>query len=263
MTRMLSTSALRLVAAGALGLPLTLGVTGVANAETGHAHEHGHDCGHPGGGQRAVQGGDVVGALAQVNPALNVGGILNSGPVTQTAYAASPANTGIQQSGGHGHGGQRAAQGGNLVGALAQVNPALNVGGILNSGPVTQTAYAASPANTGIQQSGGHGHGPSGGQESFQAGDLVEALVQVNPAVNVGGIANSGPVTQTAHSDSAANSGIQQSGGHGGGSKRAAQGGGLLGLNLQVNPTVNIGGILSSGGVSQNAVAASGANSGI
>jgi hypothetical protein len=259
MTRMLSTSALRLVAAGALGLPLTLGVTGVANAETGH--DHGHDCGHLGGGHRAVQGGDVVGALAQVDPALNVGGILNSGPVTQTAYSASSAATGVQQSGGHGHGGQRAAQAGSLVGALAQVNPALNVGGILNSGRVTQTAVAAGSANSGIQQSGGHG--PSAGQESFQAGDLVEALVQVNPAVNVGGIANSGPVTQTAYSDSSANSGIQQSGGPAGGSKRAAQGGGLLGLNLQVNPTVNIGGILSSGGVSQNAVAASGANSGV
>jgi len=268
MSRFTRSTAVRIVAASAAGIPLTLGFAGVANACTGQ------DGGHGAPKQTAVQGGDLLGVPAQVNPALNVGGILSQGPVKQTAYSASTANSGVQQSGGqghghghgHGHGGsQKAVQGGDLVGALAQVDPALNVGGILNSGPVSQTAYSASSANSGVQQHGGPG---SGGQESFQAGDLVDGLVQVNPAVNVGGIGNSGPVTQTAYSAGSANSGVQQSGGHGGGhghgpSQKAARGGSLLGLNLQVNPTINIGGILSSGSVTQNATSTGSSNSGV
>ncbi|GAA4557969.1 hypothetical protein [Pseudonocardia xishanensis] len=257
MSRFTQSTALRIAAASAAGLPLTLGFAGVANAGTGH-----HDGGPR---QTAVQGGSLLGVLGQVNPALNVGGILSKGPVTQTAYSASSANSGVQQHGGHGHRGgrQTAVQGGDVVGVLAQVNPALNVGGILTSGPVTQTAYSANHANSGIEQHDGPG---SGGQESFQAGDLVGGLIQVDPAVNVGGIGNSGPVTQTAYTDGSANSGVQQSGGHGhghDGSQRAVRGGSLLGLNLQVSPAVNIGGILSSGPVTQNATATGSSNSGL
>lgn len=252
----------RIVAVSALGVPLTLAGTGVAQAGEYH-----HDSGP--GRQTAVQGGSLLGLLGQVNPALNVGGILSKGSVNQKAYSASSANSGVQQSGGHGSGRQTAVQGGDLVGGLLQVNPAANVGGIGNSGWVHQNAYSASSANSGVQQSGGsghgHGHDSSGGQESFQAGDLVSGLVQLNPAVNAGGILNSGDVTQTAYSDSSANSGVQQSGsgGHGGGSQKAAQGGSLLGLNLQINPTVNIGGILSSGDVHQSAAATGSSNSGV
>ncbi|MCF7553366.1 hypothetical protein [Pseudonocardia sp. WMMC193] len=264
----------RIVAVSALGVPLTLAGTGVAQACETH-----HDSGP--GRQTAVQGGSLVGLLGQVNPALNVGGVLSKGSVDQKAYSASSANSGVQQSGGHGSGRRTAVQGGDLVGALLQVNPAANVGGIGNSGPVHQNAYSASSANSGVQQSGGSGHGhgghgghdASGGQESFQAGDLVSGLVQVNPAVNAGGILNSGDVTQTAYSNSSANSGVQQSGsgghggghggGHRGGSQKAAQGGSLLGLNLQVNPTVNIGGILSSGDVHQSAASTGSSNSGV
>jgi hypothetical protein len=259
----------RIVAVSALGVPLALAGTGVAQAGESH-----HDSGK--GRQTAVQGGSLLGLLGQVNPALNVGGILSKGSVDQKAYSASSANSGVQQSGGQGkhggHGGsgkQTAVQGGDLVGGLLQVNPAANVGGIGNSGWVHQNAYSASSANSGVQQSGGqgkhgHGHDASGGQESFQAGDLVSGLVQVNPALNVGGILNSGDVTQTAYTDSSANSGVQQSSGHrGGGDQKAAQGGSLLGLNLQVNPAVNIGGILSSGDVHQSAASTGSSNSGV
>jgi hypothetical protein len=247
----------RIVAVSALGVPLTLAGTGIAQAGEGHHAAPAK--------QTAAQGGSLLGLLGQVNPALNAGGILSKGSVNQKSYAASQANSGIQQRGGHGA--QQAVQGGDLVGGLLQVNPAANVGGIANSGWVHQNAYSASSANSGVQQSGSGSdcHDSSGGQESFQAGDLVSGLVQVNPALNVGGIANSGDVTQTAYSDSSANSGTQQSGsGHGhGGSQKAAQGGSLLGLNLQVNPAVNVGGILSSGDVHQTAAATSSDNSGI
>lgn len=208
MSRMLSTPALRRVAVGALGVPLTLGVTGVAEA-TAPA-------------QSAVQGGRLADVLGQVDPTLNVGGIL-SGPVKQTATSTNSATSGIVQ----------------------------------------QQSSSSSSSSHGHHCSAGHDL--SGGQRSFQAGELVGALVQVNPTANVGGIA-SGPVDQRASATNVATSGIaqQESGGsHSeGASQRAAQGARLLGLNLQVNPTLNVGGILS-GPVSQQADATNIATSGI
>jgi len=208
LSRMLSTPALRRVAVGALGVPLTLGVTGVAEA-TAPA-------------QSAVQGGRLADVLGQVDPTLNVGGIL-SGPVKQTATSTNSATSGIVQ----------------------------------------QQSSSSSSSSHGHHCSAGHDL--SGGQRSFQAGELVGALVQVNPTANVGGIA-SGPVDQRASATNVATSGIaqQESGGsHSeGASQRAAQGARLLGLNLQVNPTLNVGGILS-GPVSQQADATNIATSGI
>jgi hypothetical protein len=261
MTRTTST-ALRLVAAGALGLPLTLGIAGVANAAPAHGGSSGcADGGHSGGGHSG--GGHSGGG----HDGHDGGG--HGGP----------------GSGGSDRGGQVASQGGSLVDALAQVDPALNVGGILNSGDVHQTARTANSANSGIVQSRGPG---SGGQHSFQAGDVVSALLQVDPAVNVGGIGNSGDVRQVAVAGNSANSGIAQSGGrsgghegghgrdhggrghdHGGGhgssrgGQYAAQGGDLIGLDLQLAPALNLGGILNSGDVHQTAASKNTSNSGI
>jgi hypothetical protein len=210
LSRMLSTPALRRVAVGALGVPLTLGVTGVAEA-TAPA-------------QSAVQGGRLADVLGQVDPTLNVGGIL-SGPVKQTATSTNSATSGIVQ----------------------------------------QQSSSSSSSSSSHGHHCSAGHDLSGGQRSFQAGELVGALVQVNPTANVGGIA-SGPVDQRASATNVATSGIaqQESGGsHSEGpSQRAAQGARLLGLNLQVNPTLNVGGILS-GPVSQQADATNIATSGI
>jgi hypothetical protein len=210
LSRMLSTPALRRVAVGALGVPLTLGVTGVAEA-TAPA-------------QSAVQGGRLADVLGQVDPTLNVGGIL-SGPVKQTATSTNSATSGIVQ----------------------------------------QQSSSSSSSSSSHGHHCSAGHDLSGGQRSFQAGELVGALVQVNPTANVGGIA-SGPVDQRASGTNVATSGIaqQESGGsHSeGASQRAAQGARLLGLNLQVNPTLNVGGILS-GPVSQQADATNIATSGI
>ncbi|MCE3556366.1 hypothetical protein LWC33_33605 [Pseudonocardia sp. RS11V-5] len=272
MSRTTST-ALRLVAAGALGLPLTLGVAGVANAAPAHGGSSGcADEGHSGGGHS--DGGQH-------------GGGHSGGGHSGGGHSGGGHSGGGHSGGGHGgHGSdggrQIAYQGGSLVGALAQVNPALNIGGILNSGDVHQVAGSANSANSGIEQSRGWGGPGSGGQQSFQAGDVVSALLQVDPAVNVGGILNSGDVRQTAVTGNSANSGIVQDGGHGGGhgggqdgghggghgssrsgGQHAAQGGDLIGLDLQLNPAVNIGGILNSGDVRQTAVTENSANSGI
>ncbi|MFC5996388.1 hypothetical protein ACFQE5_19470 [Pseudonocardia hispaniensis] len=191
-------------------------------------------------------------------------------PIAVAAPGLASAGTGHDDHGhrGHGHrchgGDQTAVQGGSLIDLLAQVNPAANVGGILSFAPVEQNAVADSDANSGIQQFGGT---CGGGQESFQAGDLVSGLLQVNPAANVGGIANFAPVEQNAVADSDANSGIQQFGGNGGhhhgGDQTAVQGGDLIGLDLQVNPALNVGGIANFAPVEQNATASGSQNSGI
>ncbi|WP_147201094.1 hypothetical protein [Pseudonocardia asaccharolytica] len=192
-------------------------------------------------------------------------------PLAMAGPGLASAGTGHDDHGhrGHGCGGdQTAVQGGSLIDLLAQVNPAANVGGILSFAPVEQNAVAGSDANSGIQQFGGP---CGGGQESFQAGDLVAGLLQVNPAANVGGIANFAPVEQNAVADSDANSGIQQFGGnsgshhghHHGGDQTAVQGGDLLGLDLQVNPALNVGGIANFAPVEQNTAANGTQNSGI
>ncbi|MCE0765660.1 hypothetical protein LWC35_22535 [Pseudonocardia kujensis] len=254
MSRTTST-ALRLVAAGALGLPLTLGGAGVANAAPAHGASDGcAGAGHSDGGHGGHSGGGHSGG--------HDGGHHDGGH--HDGGHGGPGH------GGAGRAGQVAYQGGSLVGALAQVNPALNLGGILSSGDVRQVAGSANSANSGIEQSRGWGGPGSGGQQSFRAGDVVGALIQVDPAVNVGGILNSGDVRQTAVTENSANSGTVQNGGHGGGhgssrsgGQYAARGGDLIGLDLQLDPSVNVGGILSSGDVRQTAVTQNGANSGI
>lgn len=89
------------------------------------------------------------------------------------------------------------------------------------------------------------------------------ARLQGNPAVNVGGVGNSGDVRQVAVSENAANSGVAQHGSGRGGGQYAVQGGGLLGLDLQLAPAVTIGGILNSGDVRQTAVTENSTNSGV
>ncbi|WP_214364509.1 hypothetical protein [Pseudonocardia sp. H11422] len=161
----------------------------------------------------------------------------------------------------HCSGGSAAVQDGGLLGLGADVSPALNVGGLLNSGPVTQQSAQVDQSNSGIVQQGG---GCGGGSEAFQAGDLVDAALEVSPALNIGGIGNSGPVNQSTVQVDRSNSGIvQQGGGHGGHGGFAAQDGGLLGLDLDLSPTINLGGILSSGAVNQSSVHHDGSNSGI
>ncbi|MHA6796312.1 hypothetical protein ACVGVM_22775 [Pseudonocardia bannensis] len=273
----MSTTARRVVAASALALPIALASPGLAGATTGPDHDDDWGHGHcHGADQDAFQGGSLVDVLAQVNPATNVGGILSFAPVEQDALAGSSANSGIQQLGGNCGGGQEAFQAGDLVAGLIQVNPATNVGGIANFAPVEQNAEADSDANSGIQQDGGYyggkgghkggGHHGGGDQDAFQGGSLVDVNGQVNPATNVGGIANFAPVEQNAEADSDANSGIQQDSGRHhlrGGDQDAFQGGSLIGLDLQVNPATNVGGILNFAPVEQDAEADSSSNSGI
>lgn len=160
----------------------------------------------------------------------------------------------------HPYPGATAVQDGGLIGVVdLGVDPAVNVGGILNNGPVFQQNLQADGSNSGIMQTGFG----AGGFDAFQAASLVEAAIGVDPAVNVGGILNSGPVQQFNHQVDGSNSGIVQSGGHGGGGGTAIQQGGLLGLDASVSPALNIGGILSGGGVYQGNVQQDGSNSGI
>ncbi|MCW0213012.1 MAG: hypothetical protein OJJ54_06620 [Pseudonocardia sp.] len=191
------------------------------------------------------------------------------------AFAATGlANAGESHHGGGHCGGQFASQDGGLLGLDADVSPALNVGGLLNSGPVSQKTVQLDESNSGIVQSGG-GHS-SGGFDAFQVDDLVNGTIGVNPAVNIGGVLNSGPVHQSTVQVDRSNSGIVQDGSghggghggghgwwHGGGTSFAGQNGGLLGLDLDVSPAINLGGILSGGAVSQSTVQQDSSNSGI
>ncbi|GAA2867265.1 hypothetical protein GCM10010472_25770 [Pseudonocardia halophobica] len=177
------------------------------------------------------------------------------------------------ESGGHGHGhghdcdgaGPVATQDGGLLGLDGGVNPGLNVGGVLGNGPTTQQVVQADQANSGIVQSGGGCTNP--GAESmvgyagsaFQSRDLVDAALDVSPGVNVGGIGG-GPVSQSISQVDRSNSGILQDGPGAGGF--ASQQGGLLGLDLDVSPAINIGGILS-GSTQQSIAQADASNSGI
>ncbi|NMI01966.1 hypothetical protein, partial [Pseudonocardia acidicola] len=111
------------------------------------------------------------------------------------------------------------------------------------------------------------GHHRGGDQHAFQGGSLIGVNAQVNPATNVGGIANFAPVHQNANADSSQNTGIQQFGGNGGhhrgGDQHAFQGGSLIGVNAQVNPATNVGGIANFAPVHQNADAGGSQNSGV
>ncbi|MGD9988751.1 hypothetical protein [Pseudonocardia sp.] len=267
------TKTARRAAVGAVvALPLVLGVPGVAFAG-GNGHGGGHSGGYNGGGH----GGGGHGHGGGHN-----GGGHNGG------------GHGGHEGGGHGGGGngggrdndcdtsQTAAQGGSLADVTAAVNPALNVGNILNLfGTQAQNAVADNNTNSGIQQ---FGCGDGRGQGAFQAGDLVSALVGVNPAANVGNIGNvGGTQIQNAEADNNTNSGIQQAasgrhqrgdddrrggrhqrGGHDGADQTAVQGPNLIGITADVSPALNVGNILNLGGTQlQNADANNNTNSGV
>ncbi|AEA23800.1 hypothetical protein Psed_1562 [Pseudonocardia dioxanivorans CB1190] len=291
----LSTTARRAVAGAALALPIVVAVPGVAFAGDddnyggpgGHGHHHGGnggDCGD----QTAVQGGSLVDVVAGVNPAANVGNILNLfGAQAQNAQAGSNTNGGIQQAG-CGTGGQHAFQAGDLVGAVLGVDPAANVGNIGNvGGTQLQNAQAGSNTNGGIQQAGGdergrhesgRHHRGGGDQVAAQGPSLIGITAGVAPALNVGNIGNiGGTQVQNAQTASNTNSGVQQSGGdergrhesgrhHRGGDadQVAAQGPSLIGVTAGVAPALNVGNILNLFGTqAQNAQTASETNSGV
>jgi hypothetical protein len=148
------------------------------------------------------------------------------------------------ESGGHRHGhdwdgaGAVATQDGGLLGLDGDVNPGLNVGGVLGDGPTAQQVVQADQANSGIVQPGGGCTNPGA---AFQSKDLVDAALDVTPGVNIGGIGG-GPVSQSISQVDRSTSGILQDGSGAGGF--ASQQGGLLGLDLDVSPAINIGGIL-------------------
>ncbi|MCE0768016.1 hypothetical protein LWC35_34720 [Pseudonocardia kujensis] len=164
------------------------------------------------------------------------------------------------ESGGHGHdcdgAGPVAAQDGGLLGLDGDADPGLNVGGVLGNGPTAQQVVQADQANSGIVQAGGGCTEPG---MAFRSKDLVDAALDVSPGVNVGGI-GAGPVRQSISQVDRSNSGILQDGPRAGGF--AAQRGGLLGLDLDVSPAINIGGILS-GSTQQSIAQADTSNSGI
>ncbi|GAA4687046.1 hypothetical protein GCM10023215_23310 [Pseudonocardia yuanmonensis] len=150
-------------------------------------------------------------------------------------------------SGGHGHGhghdcdgaGPVATQDGGLLGLDADFSPGLNVGGVLGNGPTVQPVLQADLSNSGIVQSGGGCTEPG---VALQSQDLVNTPLDVSPGVNVGGIGG-GPVSQSISQVDRSDSGTLQDGPGAGGF--ASQQGGLLGLDLDVSPAINLGGILS------------------
>ncbi|GAY08230.1 hypothetical protein [Pseudonocardia sp. N23] len=255
------TKTARRAAVGAvIALPLVLGVPGVAFAGDSGGHGgHGNGGGHNGGGHGGHDGGGHGG---------HDGG----------------GHDGGGNGGGRGDdcdGSQTAAQGGGLADVTAAVNPALNVGNILNLfGTQAQNAQANNNTNSGIQQFGCG----DGGQGAFQAGDVVSALVGVNPAANVGNIGNvGGTQIQNAEATNNTNSGVQQvasgrhqsgdddrrggrhhRGGNDGGDQTAVQGPKLIGIDADISPALNVGNILNLGGTQlQNANAANNSNSGV
>ena len=278
----LSRTARRAIAATALAMPFAAAVPALAYATTPshdggkdeghHGGGHGDDC--DGGGASAFQGFGLLGLIAQVNPATNVGGILNFDDVNQGNEQNQTANSGIAQTGCLG--GSEAFQAGDLVAGALQVNPATNIGGILNFDDVNQGNEQNQSLNSGIQQTGGNGHNGGGhngggrhasGLEAVQGGDLIGITGQISPATNIGGIGSFDEVNQGNEQNQTANSGIAQTGGNGGGrhsaENRAAQGGSLLGIDLQISPATNIGGILNFDDVNQGNEQNQTANSGI
>lgn len=143
------------------------------------------------------------------------------------------------------------------------MNPALNLGGIGNDGPVSQQSTKVDKSNSGITQSG------CGDSEAVQVDDLAGLGLDVSPSANVGGILNSGPVEQSTTDVDQSNSGVTQDGSGKGSGKGtdgdaiASQKGGLLDVDAEVSPQINIGGLLSSGPVSQDTTSADQSNSGV
>lgn len=271
------TKTARRAAVGAVvALPLVLGVPGVAFAGDNGGHGGSHNGGHNGGGHGGGHNGG------------GHGGGHNGGGHNGGGHGGHEG--GGNGGGGHNGGGrdndcdtsQTAFQGGSLADVTAAVNPALNVGNILNVfGTQAQNAQSTNNTNSGIQQ---FGCGDGRGQGAFQAGDLVSALVGVNPAANVGNIGNvGGTQIQNADAQNNSNSGIQQfasgrhergdddrrggrhhRGGNDGGDQTAVQGPNLIGITADVSPALNVGNILNLGGTQlQNAEANNNTNSGV
>ena len=199
-------TARRIATVGALTVPLALGSAGLAFA--GDYGDGGHDKGDKGkdcGPSHASQKGGLLGLDAAVDPALNLGGIANDGPVSQDSTKVDKSNSGIVQSG---CGAGEAVQVDDLVGLGLDVSPSANVGGILNSGSVEQSTTDVDGSNSGVLQSGGE-HGNGGGSAS-QKGGLVDVDATVNPSLNVGGLLSSGAVSQSNTSADQSNSGVVQ-----------------------------------------------------
>lgn len=192
----------RVATVGALTVPLALGSAGLAFAgDYGDGGGKDRDCGP----SHASQKGGLLGLDAAVDPALNIGGIANDGPVSQHSTTVDGSNSGIVQSG---CGAGEAVQVDDLVGLGLDVSPSANVGGILNSGAVEQSTTDVDESNSGILQSGGkHGHG---GGHASQKGGLIDVDASVSPALNIGGLLSSGPVSQSTTTVDASNSGIVQ-----------------------------------------------------
>lgn len=200
-------SALRIAAVGAISVPLALAGSGFAFAGDygdggGHQHKD-KDCGTA----VAHQKGGLLGLDAAVDPALNLGGIANSGPVSQDVTTVDASNSGIAQSG---CGDAEAVQIDDLVGLGLDVSPSANIGGILNSGAVEQSTTTVDESNSGIAQSGG-GHRTDGHAIASQKGGLLDLDATINPQINIGGLLSSGPVSQSTTSVDRSNSGIVQS----------------------------------------------------
>jgi hypothetical protein len=132
----------RAVAVGALALPLSFAAAGIANAGE---HERHHDC----DGHSAAQDGGLADLGIESNPALNLGGILNDGPVAQQNSRSDSSNSGILQSGCGDH---EAFQTDDLVDGTLEANPQLNLGGILSGGAVQQGNADHDSSNSGIVQ---------------------------------------------------------------------------------------------------------------
>ncbi|ALE74967.1 hypothetical protein AD006_01410 [Pseudonocardia sp. EC080610-09] len=197
----------RVATVGALTVPLALGSAGMAFAgdygDGGHGKDgKDRDCSP----SHASQKGGLLGLDAAVDPALNLGGIANDGPVSQQSTKVDRSNSGIAQSG---CGAGDAVQVDDLVGLGLDVSPSANVGGILSSGAVEQSTTDVDESNSGILQSGSGKHGQGGGHAS-QKGGLIDVDASVNPTLNIGGLLSSGPVSQSSTTVDSSNSGIVQ-----------------------------------------------------
>ncbi|MFP5068506.1 hypothetical protein ACLFMI_02400 [Pseudonocardia nantongensis] len=196
----------RIAAVGALAVPMTVAGAGFAFAGDygdGGGHDKGKgDCGN----SVAHQKGGLLGADAAVDPALNLGGIGNDGPVSQQSTKLDKSNSGVTQSG---CGDLEAVQVDDLVGLGLDVSPSANVGGILNSGPVEQSTTDVDRSNSGVTQDGS-GHGSDGDAIASQKGGLLDVDAEVSPQINIGGLLSSGPVSQDTTSVDQSNSGVVQ-----------------------------------------------------
>lgn len=197
-------TARRIATVGALSVPLVIGSAGMAFA--GGYGDGGQDKDRDCGPSSASQEGGLLGLDAAVDPALNVGGVLNEGPVSQHTKKLDASNSGIVQSG---CGAGEAVQVDDLVGLGLDVSPSANIGGIGNSGPVEQSTVDVDESNSGVLQSGS-GEGGHGGGHASQKGGLIDIDAAVNPSLNIGGILSSGAVSQSTTSVDQGNSGIVQ-----------------------------------------------------